>query len=106
MSDLVRYELQAPAAILTLNRADKRNALNRDLIASTRAAFLRARDDAAARCVILPAAGPVFCAGMDLGELRESVEVGSAGDRVWDDAQKLAEVYDLIYALPKPTIAA
>src|SRR5690349_16940417 len=99
MSDLVLYELRSTAALLTLNRADKRNALNRALIDSIRDAFLRARDDAAARCVILAANGPTFCAGMDLGELRESVERGSAGENVWDDALKLAEVYDLIYTL-------
>jgi methylglutaconyl-CoA hydratase len=106
MSDLVLYEPRAPAAILTLNRADKRNALNRILIESIRDAFLRARDDGAVRCVILTAAGPTFCAGMDLGELRESVERGRASESIWDDALKLAEVYDLIYTLPKPTIAA
>jgi methylglutaconyl-CoA hydratase len=106
MSDLVRYEWNGPAAVLTLNRADKRNALSRALIAAIRGAIERARDDAAARCVILTADGPTFCAGMDLAELRESVEGVIANDRVWDDAQTLADVYDLIYTLPKPTIAA
>ncbi len=106
MSDLVMYELRAPAAVLTLNRAGKRNALNRALIEAICSTILRARDDAAARCVILTAAGPTFCAGMDLSELRESVERGSAGENVWDDALKLAAAYDLIYTLPKPTIAA
>jgi methylglutaconyl-CoA hydratase len=103
---LVLYELRPPAAVVTLNRADKRNALSRGLIAGLDAAFRRARDDAAARGVVLAAAGPVFCAGMDLAELSEAL--GGKGDdaAVWDDALRLANLYDLIYTLPKPTVAA
>jgi methylglutaconyl-CoA hydratase len=91
---------------VTLNRADRRNALSRGLIAELTAAFERARDDAAARCVILTGAGTVFCAGMDLAELQESLDVPAEASPVWDDALRLARLYDLIYTLPKPTIAA
>jgi methylglutaconyl-CoA hydratase len=105
-NDLVRYEARPPAVVLTINRADRRNALSRGLIAALADAFSRARDDAAARCVILTADGSVFCAGMDLAELQESVAAGTTNTPVWDDALKLAHLYDLIYRLPKPTIAA
>ncbi len=105
MSDpLVRYDVQHSAAIIQLNRPDRRNALSRDLIASLADAFRRARDDAAVRSVILTGAGPAFCAGMDLAELQGSL--GGESEAVWDDAQRLAHLYDLIYTLPKPTIAA
>jgi methylglutaconyl-CoA hydratase len=107
MSDsLVRYELRPPAAVITLNRADKRNALSRDLIAALTEAFRRAQDDGAARCVVLAAAGPVFCAGMDLAELQASLDVPPEQTPVWDDALRLGTLFDLIYTLPKPTIAA
>jgi methylglutaconyl-CoA hydratase len=106
MSELVLYEVQGPAAVVTLNRADKRNALSRQLIADLSAAFSRTADDSNARCVILAAAGPVFCAGMDLAELQESLGAPAETSPVWNDALRLAELYDLIYALPKPTIAA
>ncbi|MBY0232842.1 MAG: enoyl-CoA hydratase/isomerase family protein [Gemmataceae bacterium] len=106
MSDLVLYELRAPAAVLTLNRADRRNALSRDLIASIRAAVERAVADPAARAIVLTGAGPVFCAGMDLAELQGSLDASAEMSPVWDDALRLAQVYDLIYAAPKPTIAA
>jgi methylglutaconyl-CoA hydratase len=106
MSDeLVLYKVRSPAAILTLNRPDRRNALSRGLIAALGDAFARARDDAAARCVILTGAGPSFCAGMDLAELQESLGSKETAP-VWDDALRLAKVYDLIYTLPKPTVAA
>ncbi len=106
MSDLVLYESRAPAAVITINRPDKRNALSRALIAALAEAFARAKADDTARCVILTAAGPTFCAGMDLSELRESVEKRTADERVWDDALTLARLYDSIYTLPKPVIAA
>src|SRR5688572_28869835 len=101
---LVRYELRPPAAVLTLLRADKRNALSRALIADLDAAVRRATDDPAARCVILTGDGPAFCAGMDLDELRSSLTADA--EVIWADAQRLAELYDRIYSLPKPTIAA
>jgi methylglutaconyl-CoA hydratase len=106
MSDLVLYQPQPPAVVITLNRADKRNALSRELIAGLGAAFEKARDDPAARCVILTGAGPVFCAGMDLAELAESLQQPAENTPVWEDALRLARLYDLIYTLPKPTVAA
>ncbi len=106
-NELVRYESRKPAVVLTLNRPDRRNALSRDLIAALTEAFGRARDDAAVRCVILTGAGNAFCAGMDLAELQESLTAGKGQQApVWDDALRLAKLYDLIYTLPKPTIAA
>lgn len=105
-NDLVRYENRAPAALLTINRPDRRNALNRDLIQALADAFTRARDDDAARCVVLTGAGAAFCAGMDLAELQESLTARKTETPVWDDALKLARLYDLIHTLPKPTVAA
>jgi methylglutaconyl-CoA hydratase len=106
-TDLVLYEHRGPAAVLTINRPDRRNALSRGLIAALADAFDRARDDPAARCVILTGAGPSFCAGMDLAELQESLGLTGAGNSpVWDDALRLATLYDRIYTLPKPTVAA
>jgi methylglutaconyl-CoA hydratase len=69
-------------------------------------AFERAAADGEARCVILTAAGPVFCAGMDLAELQESLGKPIEETPVWDDALRLARLYDRIYTLPRPTIAA
>jgi methylglutaconyl-CoA hydratase len=104
MSELVRYEVRPPAVVLTLARPDKRNALSRALIAELDAAVRRAADDPAARCVILTGEGPAFCAGMDLDELRSTLT--EAAGIIWNEAQRLAELFDRIYSLPKPTIAA
>ena len=104
MSDLVLYANRAPAAVVTLNRDDRRNALSRGLIAALTDAFLRAANDPDARCVILTGVGSAFCAGMDLEELRETL--GDRSDVVWNDAARLSALYELIYTLPKPTVAA
>ncbi len=106
MSDLALYEIRRPAAVITLNRQDRRNAMNRALIDALYDRFNQARQDDEARCVVLTGAGTVFCAGMDLAELEESLNIPAEQTPVWDDALKLAKLFDLIYTFPKPTIAA
>jgi methylglutaconyl-CoA hydratase len=106
VSDLVLYEARGSTAVLTLNRADRRNALSRALITAIDDAFTRATNDSAVRAIVLTGNGPAFCAGMDLGELQESLSIGGENTPVWDDALRLARVYDRIYRLPKPTVAA
>ncbi len=103
MSDLVYCSRLGPAAVIAINRPDKRGALSRALISALTEAFQRAASDDS-RCVILTSSGPAFCAGMDLDELRGTLT--DTADQVWDDAGKLSALYELIYALPKPTIAA
>lgn len=103
MTPLALYDYRGSAAVVTINRPDKRNALSRALIASLTDAFERAKSDPKARCVLLTGAGSAFCAGMDLSELSDSIEAERAV--IWEDALKLAQLFDLIYTLPKPTIA-
>jgi methylglutaconyl-CoA hydratase len=103
---LALYENRPPAAVITLNRPDRRNALSRDLIRALDEAFARAAEDCEARCVVLTGAGPAFCAGMDLAELQESLDRAPQASPVWEDALTLARLYDRIYTLPKPTLAA
>jgi methylglutaconyl-CoA hydratase len=105
-SDLVTYEIQGSAAVLTLNRPDRRNALSQGLVSALDQAIARALDDRAARSVIVTGAGSAFCAGLDLAELQESLSAQGEDSPVWESAMRLARVYDRLYTLPKPTIAA
>jgi methylglutaconyl-CoA hydratase len=110
-SDLVRYTSRGSTAILTLDRPDRRNALSRGLVLALDQAVERAEKDPAVRAVILTGAGSSFCAGMDLAELQESLGEGekteaSQAQQIQDDALRLARLYDRIYNLPRPTIAA
>jgi enoyl-CoA hydratase len=68
MADELLYEVRDRVATLTLNRPDRRNALNGELLSALVEAVKRARDDDQVRCVVLTGAGDkVFCAGADLG---------------------------------------
>lgn len=103
-TSLVSTRLDGPTAIITIDRPDKRNALSRELIAGLTDAFEHVRSDDRARCVILTGHGPAFCAGMDLDELRGTLT--AERDQIWDDAHRLSHLFELIYTLPQPTIAA
>ncbi len=92
----------AGVVTLVLNRPDSRNGLSLGMLGALRDALAGIAADAAARVVILAGAGPAFCAGHDLKEMRA---------RDYDPAyvQSLfalcAEVMQMIVALPKPVIA-
>jgi methylglutaconyl-CoA hydratase len=104
-AELVLYELRQSTAILTLNRPERRNALSRALVNALRDAVERAATDRAARSVILTGAGSTFCVGMDLAELQESISGRPEDSPIWDEALRLAKLFDRLYTLPKPTVA-
>ena len=78
MSDEVLTAVADGIATVTLNRPDKRNAMNAALLAGLRSTFdeLDGRRDV--RVVVVRGAGPAFCAGMDLREME--AQRGAAGD--------------------------
>jgi methylglutaconyl-CoA hydratase len=90
-------------ARLTLNRAEKRNALDRTTIAALREELERCAQDPAVRAVQLTGAGEVFCAGADLAEMQSQVEASEADNL--KDAQGLAALLATLNSLPKPTLA-
>jgi len=65
----VTYEARDNVATITLNRPQRRNALNRRAYDELGAAFVHARRDPAARCVIVTGADPAFCSGEDVKEM-------------------------------------
>ena len=103
---LVQSTRLGSTAVVALHRPDKRNALSRALIAELHAAFEAAGADASVRCVILTGSGTAFCAGMDLDELRATVESSVEPEILWADARRLSALYELVSTFPKPTIAA
>lgn len=91
-------------ARITLNRPDKRNALNDELIAALKNALKRANDDGSARAVILSGAGEDFCSGADLSALQR-ISNASVAENL-DDARSLMELFILIRSIRLPVIAA
>ncbi len=92
------------ATIIKINRPERRNALNRELVVALTDAFKAALTDAS-RCVILTGVEKAFCAGMDLAELSETLDKPDEAQRVHEDAGRLSTLFELIYSHPKPTIA-
>jgi len=70
--DKVLVAVDGPIRTVTLNRPDKRNALDDEMLAGLIAAF-PAEPGADERVAVLRANGPAFCSGMDLGQRRESL---------------------------------
>lgn len=66
MSDLALLKLDGRIARLTLNRADKRNALSLDMLGELHARLDELAANSQATVCVLTGAGPTFCAGMDL----------------------------------------
>jgi enoyl-CoA hydratase/carnithine racemase len=67
--ELVTYRVEDHVATITLNRTDRRNALNHPAYAQLETAFRAAVIDAEARCVIVTGADPTFCSGDDVREI-------------------------------------
>ena len=95
---LVREE--GPAAFITLNRPDKRNALSLDLIEELLGTLRRVSGRAGVRAIVLEGAGPAFSAGHDLSEMIDR-DVAFF-QRLFDACTELMEC---IHRLPQPVIA-
>ena len=93
---------EGAVAILTLNRADRMNAVDMATLAALRAAVDELWGDAEVRCVIVTGAGDkAFCAGADLKE-----RAGMTPAQVRRFLKNIREVMREIENLPKPVIAA
>ena len=89
---------------LTLNRPDKRNALNDGLIATLKVALNEADADESLRAIVICGAGNDFCSGADLSSLQK-IATASYDENV-EDARSLAELFALIRSVRMPVIAA
>ena len=88
---------------LTLNRPDKRNALDTPTLDALHAAVERADLDADVRVVAVRGAGKDFCAGADLGELLASAE--ATAEQNQHAAMHLGGLFVRMRELPKPVVA-
>ena len=100
----VLYAVEGALARVTLNRPEKRNALNDELVGGLKEALRDAGGRAEVRAVLLKGAGADFCSGADLSALRKISE-GSVSDNL-EDARSLMELYALIRRLDVPVLAA
>ncbi|MBK7110516.1 MAG: enoyl-CoA hydratase-related protein [Chitinophagales bacterium] len=103
MYQSILYSVIEKKCSITINRAEKRNAFNAELVEELKAAFRKAESDEKVKVIILTGAGDVFSAGADLAYL-QSLQNNSLEENT-DDSKRLTELYMLIYTLQKPVIA-
>lgn len=103
MTERVTAALVEGVFTATLNRPDKRNAIDAAMIEELAALIQRAELDAAVRVLVLRGAGKDFCAGMDLEELLRSVDRTMEQNRA--AAMRFGGLFLDLRALPKPVIA-
>lgn len=101
--EALTYELSNHIAIITMNRPEVRNSLNKQMRAELMAAFQQAREDDEVRVILLAGAGKGFCAGADLSEIAPgSDEDGFITDLIRREYNPLIKA---ITDTPKPVIS-
>jgi enoyl-CoA hydratase/carnithine racemase len=101
VSDLVITEDREAVRHVVLNRPEKRNALNEDLVLAIGAALRAAADDPSVRCVVLRGNGPVFSAGMDVAAL--AAAAGSP-EKLRSFRRSCLEAWNLAEEMTKPVV--
>ncbi len=101
---MLKYGVAGAIARITLNRPEKRNAIDERMIADLRDAIEKSSGDTDARALLVAAEGSDFCAGMDLQMMAETSNAGA--NEFLKAAERLADLYQSLRDHPKPVIAA
>ena len=110
--DTIAYTAEAGIARLVLNRPERLNAINAQMISDLREAVAAANDDPSVRVIVLSGAGRAFCAGYDLdwGTKAEDASQRAAGGQ-WDPVRdylgmsRNVRAFMSLWESPKPVIA-
>jgi len=98
------YAIDGPVARVTLNRPDKRNALDSEMVSEIRRALAESAENSAVRVVLLSGAGKDFCSGADLAALHQIAKATVMENLA--DARQLADVFLDMRRHPRPIVAA
>ena len=99
MSDLIAVE-RGPVAVLTLNRPDRRNALNGEMLRAIFDALADLAQDVEARCLLIRGEGRHFCAGADFSDVAEGAASGARYGAGFEQMLRAIEEH------PLPVVAA
>ena len=105
---LVRYETDDKVSVITLDRADKLNAINAVMKEQIISAFARADKDAATSVIVLRANGRSFSAGFDIGHSPDrGKDSGAADPNTWDPILHRSFDFGMApWSATKPVIAS
>lgn len=99
----VLYEVKDRIGYLTLNRPEKKNALNAAMVSDLKSLFTKAEADSEVKVIVLRANGDVFCSGADLESLQQLQK--NSHEENLKDSNHLKELFVQIYTLKKVVIA-
>jgi methylglutaconyl-CoA hydratase len=101
---MIRYSKENQIGTITLNRPEKRNALNPELVAQLKGKLKEIKSDNEVKVLIITGEGKSFCSGADLEYLDKIKDYNPIENE--KDSESLAKLFLDIYSFPIPTIAA
>ncbi|WP_337188130.1 enoyl-CoA hydratase-related protein [Phenylobacterium sp.] len=78
----ITYELQERVAVVALNRPDRMNAFNGEMVTELKAAMARAVEDPKVRAIVLTGAGRAFCSGADMSSLAGGIPLSGDSEKI------------------------
>ncbi|TET16841.1 MAG: enoyl-CoA hydratase/isomerase family protein [Candidatus Cloacimonadota bacterium] len=102
MYETITFEVKDRIATIILNRPKVRNAFNWTMIEELFQAFRKIKSDSDIRIAVLTGEGTCFCAGADLNWMKDVMK--RSYEENYEESLKLAELFYLLYTLPKPLI--
>ncbi|MEJ2020387.1 MAG: enoyl-CoA hydratase/isomerase family protein, partial [Maritimibacter sp.] len=108
LPEFITVSLNDGIATITLNRPEKRNAINDQMRAELIAAFAEADADKSVRAIILTGAGKGFCSGGDIAGMRARLDAptGEVAFNGWKRQKSTHRGVAAIHGVTKPVIAA
>lgn len=101
---MIKQEIKNNILLISLNRPEKRNALNPELISLLKNILIDSENNDDIKSLIITGEGSSFCAGADLGYLKMLSDYSSLENE--KDSESIAELFLQIYTFSKPTIGA
>ncbi len=103
MDQPIKTSIKDRIGYILLNRPDKRNALNAEMVESLKLSLNEMENNPEVKVIVIKAAGKVFCSGADLAYL-QSLQTNSYEENL-ADSRSLKELFYRIYTSPKVIIA-
>lgn len=99
----LEIETHYQISTIWLNRPERRNAFNGEMVEELITAFQELGQLPGVRAIVLRGKGKVFCAGADLNWMRDTAH--QSPEKTYQESRRLAAGFSAIYRCPKPTLA-
>lgn len=103
---MIKTRKDAPSGTIVVDRPEKRNALNRQLVGQLIEAFNDFMQERSVRAVVLTGSGDAFCAGTDLLEIQATAQTPDCLGTWHQEGRQLKSLVETMLRFPKPIIAA